>query len=85
MARLAVFGVLSLSVLVLVSGHSTNYSGDYSGDYDDTRIDDADYDSGYYSGMPQPGVWMEPLCPQDPNWAAEICRRYRYGSMQVDT
>ena len=47
MARLAMFGLLTLSLLLKVSGQST---------YDDTRIDDVDYE-GLHSGVP------EPVCP----------------------
>ena len=74
MARLAMFGLLTLSLLVLmVSGQST---------YDDTRIDDVDYE-GLYSGLPEPGVWIEPVCPSDINETADLCHRYRYGSIHV--
>ena len=73
MARLAILGLLSLSLLALkVSANP---------DLDPTRIDDSDYDPGstpgVASGPDHVGVWIEPVIPPDPNWRSAICHRYR--------
>ena len=75
MARLAIVGLLSLSLLVLQTSAQSGV--------DETIIDDSDYNSESSGLQPEPdiGGWTEPEVPHDPDWRDNICNRYRYGEI----